>query len=64
MNTITTLGTVDDVLVAAPEELRPLCLALRALIAELHPDATEVPRKGDRTVAMSERRAALGRGTP
>jgi hypothetical protein len=51
MNTITTLGTVDDVLAAAPEELRPLCLALRALIAELHPGATEVPRKGERTVA-------------
>jgi hypothetical protein len=51
MNTITTLGTVDDVLVAAPEEVRPLCLALRALIAELHPNATEVPRKGERTLA-------------
>jgi ABC-type thiamin/hydroxymethylpyrimidine transport system permease subunit len=51
MNTITTLGTVDDVLAAAPDEVRPLCLALRALIAELHPGATEVPRKGERTVA-------------
>jgi len=51
MNTTTTLGTVDDVLAAASKELRPLCLALRALIAELHPGATEVPRKGERTVA-------------
>jgi hypothetical protein len=51
MNTITTLGTVVDVLATAPEELRPICLALRALIAELHPDATEVPRKGERTLA-------------
>jgi hypothetical protein len=51
MNTITTLGTVDDVLAAAPEEPRPLGLAFRTLIAELHPGATEVPRKGERTVA-------------
>lgn len=51
MNTITSLGTVDDVLATAPEELRPICLAIKALIAELHPDATEVPRKGERTLA-------------
>ena len=34
-----------------PEEVRPIALALRALIAELHPNATEVPRKGERTLA-------------
>jgi hypothetical protein len=31
--------------------VRPIFLALRALIAELHPNATEVPRKGERTLA-------------
>jgi hypothetical protein len=51
MRTITTLGTFEDVLASAPEEVRPIGLALRPLIAELHHDATEVPRQGERSVA-------------
>ncbi len=51
MNTITTRGTVDDVLASSPDDVRRICLALRTLILELHPDCTEVPRSGERTVA-------------
>lgn len=51
MNTITTRGTFDDVLASAPDAVREICRALRALILELHPDCTEVPRTGERSVA-------------
>ncbi len=51
MRSITRLGTFEDVLTAANPEVRAICLALRALIEELHPDVVEVPRPGEPSAA-------------
>lgn len=51
MKTITRLGTFDDILASAPEDVRKICRALRALIRELHADCTEVPRAGEKAAA-------------
>lgn len=51
MQTITDLGTFDDVLAPATEEVAAICVALRELIETLYPDAVEVPRTGDRAVS-------------
>ncbi len=51
MNTINRLGTFQEVVMAASKEVADICWALRALISELHPDATEVPRPGEPSAA-------------
>jgi hypothetical protein len=51
MQTVTRLGTFDDIVKDAPEEVRELCFALRALISELHPGCVEVPRPGEPSAA-------------
>jgi len=51
MRTITRLGTFEDVLSGSSEEVSKICRALRALIRELHPEAVEVPRPGEPSVA-------------
>lgn len=42
------LGTFDDLLDEADEAVRPIAAALRAVVLEVHPDAVEVVRLGDR----------------
>ncbi len=51
MNTITRMGSFEDVIKASSGEVSDICRALRALIAELHPDAIEVPRPGEPSAA-------------
>ena len=51
MRSDTRLGTFDDVIADAGEDLVPIARRLRALIKSVHPDAVEVPRPGERTVA-------------
>jgi len=51
MNSITRLGTFDEVVKDSPDAVRELCRRLRALIAELHPDCVEVPRPGESSAA-------------
>ncbi|KAF0653416.1 hypothetical protein L107_07483 [Cyanobium sp. Copco_Reservoir_LC18] len=51
MKSINRLGTFEDVLASAPQDVRLICQALRALIEELHPDSVEVPRPGEPSVA-------------
>ncbi|WP_158219484.1 DUF1801 domain-containing protein [Synechococcus sp. BO 8801] len=51
MKSINRLGTFEDVLASAPQDVRLICQALRALIQELHPDSIEVPRPGEPSVA-------------
>ncbi len=51
MNTITRLGTFNDVLNGSPQNIVDICCALRALIADLHPDCTEVSRPGEPSAA-------------
>ena len=42
------LGTFDDLLQMTEQPLRPVAEALRALIFDVHPEACEVVRLGDR----------------
>ncbi len=42
------IGTFDELLAEADEAVRPVALALRAMVLEVHPDAVEVVRLGDR----------------
>ncbi|MEA5400936.1 DUF1801 domain-containing protein [Synechococcus sp. BA-124 BA4] len=51
MHTITSMGIFEDVVKRAPKEVCDICLALRSLIAGLHPDAVEVPRPGEPSAA-------------
>lgn len=51
MKSINRLGTFEDVLASAPQDVRLICEALKALIEELHPDGLEVPRPGEPSVA-------------
>ena len=51
MNSMTRLGTFDDVVKGAPKDVGKICWALRSLISELHPDCTEVPRPGEPSAA-------------
>lgn len=51
MNSINRLGTFEDVLASAPQEVRLNCEALRALIEELHPDSVGVLRPGEPSAA-------------
>lgn len=62
MITDTRLGTIDEVLAETSDELRAICLRLRAIIAEADPDAVEMPRPGDRALSygLSERKMKDG----
>ena len=51
MDTITRLGTWDDVMDGHGAEVVELAGRLRDLIIELDPDVTEVPRAGEGSVA-------------
>jgi hypothetical protein len=51
MKTIDRLGSFDQVIEGASEEVREICRALRALVVELHPDVVEVPRAGEGAAA-------------
>lgn len=51
MNTITRMGTFEEVMKGASKDVGDTCWALRALISELHPDSTEVPRPGEPSAA-------------
>lgn len=42
------LGTFDDLLQIADERLRPIVTKLRDIVLEVHPDACEVVRLGDK----------------
>ena len=42
------IGTFDDLLAATEERLRPILHALRQTIRDIHPEACEVVRLGDR----------------
>ena len=42
------IGTFDDLLAATDERLRPILHALRQTIRDIHPEACEVVRLGDR----------------
>lgn len=46
------IGTFDDLLEMTPEALRPVATALRQVILDLHPDACEVVRLGDRAATF------------
>lgn len=67
MKTDSRLGTFEDVLHTTTPALAGIARYMRLLIEELHPDAVEVPRPGEPTVAygigpkkMSEAYAYLG----
>lgn len=45
------LGTFEEVIAGRSDEVRAIAVALRELIAELDPDATEVPRPGESSSA-------------
>jgi hypothetical protein len=51
MTTDEQLGTFDDVMDGATDEVRSIARALRERIAAIHPDAVEVPRAGERSVS-------------
>ncbi|MEX1279462.1 MAG: DUF1801 domain-containing protein [Acidimicrobiia bacterium] len=42
------IGTFDELLAEADEAVRPVASALRAMVLDVHPDAVEVVRLGDR----------------
>ena len=44
----TRIGTIDELLQIAEENLRPVVIALRELIFRIHPNVCEVVRLGDR----------------
>ena len=45
------IGQFDDLLQLASEPLRPIVQRLRALILEIHPDACEVVRLGEKSAS-------------
>ena len=51
VETVTRLGTWDDVFGAAEPEVRAIAETLREIVLSDLPDAVEVPRKGDRAVS-------------
>lgn len=44
----TSYGTFDELLSITVDEMKPIALQLRALVLDVHPDAVEVVRLGDR----------------
>lgn len=51
METITRLGTFDDIIDGHSEDIRTLTFELRSLIERLDPTVVEVPRAGEKTAA-------------
>jgi Domain of unknown function (DU1801) len=51
MESILKLGTFDDVVAGADPEVTRICLELRNIISDLHPDCVEVPRPGEPSAA-------------
>jgi Domain of unknown function (DU1801) len=51
MESILKLGTFDDVVAGANPEVARICLELRNIISDLHPDCVEVPRPGEPSAA-------------
>jgi hypothetical protein len=51
MTTDEQLGTFDDVMGGASDDVRRIAVALRDRIATIHPEAVEVPRAGERSVS-------------
>lgn len=51
LNTIERLGTFEEILEGRPPDIVALANELRDLIGELHPDITEVPRRGEGVAA-------------
>jgi hypothetical protein len=49
MRTINILASFDEVIANSSEDVSRICLALRKIIIELHPDCVEVPRPGERS---------------
>jgi hypothetical protein len=49
VKSIERLGTFEDLLAGQPEPVVVLARHLRALVAEVHPDAVEVPRRNEGT---------------
>lgn len=47
METITRLGTFEDILADKPDEMRAIAVRLREIIADRHPNCVEVPRPGE-----------------
>ena len=48
----TKFGTFEALIQDASEEIQAICTALRTLIFELHPEAVEVVRLGDRAASF------------
>lgn len=46
------LGTFDDLLAITEEPMRPIAAALRDMVLDVHPDAVEVVRLGDRAATF------------
>ncbi len=51
MNTIERLGTFDEIVDGHEPDVVELARTLRSLVEEVHPDATEVPRRGEGVAA-------------
>lgn len=51
MESIERLGTFEQILADRPPEIVEIARRLRAIIAEVHPDAVEVPRTGEGVAA-------------
>ena len=51
MKTDTRLGTFEEVLAEASDEIRPIAVRLREIIEEMHPDTIEVPRPRERAAS-------------
>jgi hypothetical protein len=49
MHTDARLGTFDDVIAGVGPEVEEIARRLRVLVGEIHPDAVEAPRPGERT---------------
>lgn len=51
METHTDLGTFADIMAGKPAAVVAIATELREIIAALHPDVVEVPRKGDNAIS-------------
>jgi hypothetical protein len=60
--TATRLGTFEELLAETAEPLRPLATRLRQVVVEVHPEAVEVVRLGDRaaTYGLGPRKMSEG----
>lgn len=60
--TATRFGTFDELMAASEAALRPVAMKLRQLVLDVHPDAIEVVRLGDRaaTYGLGPRKMSEG----